>query len=57
MLVLETGGLTALFARRGLEMAQFPWSEPLEKPQGVKEGVLLPELKRTTWRALLASSL
>lgn len=42
----------AFFARRGLEMAQFAWFEPLEKPQGVKEGVVLPELKRTTRQAL-----
>ena len=55
ILVLETGGLVAFFARRGLEMSQFPWSEPLEKLQGVKERVLLPEIKTATLTALPAS--
>lgn len=37
VLVLETSGPMAFFARRGLEMAQFPWCEPLGKPQGENE--------------------
>lgn len=37
VLVLETSGPMAFFARRRLEMAWFPWCEPLGKPQGENE--------------------
>lgn len=42
MLALQTDGPMAFFARNGLQMAQFPWSEPIEKPPKEEEEGSLP---------------